>query len=196
MRADRVHCLGLLADQKVPRLVVEQRRLGVCRLHRNEPHGRPGGSLADRLGVRSVGLAAFYIRLHVGCRHQAHFVAQSSKLPRPMMGARAGFHPDQAGLEPPEERQYLAAAQLSAQHGRAVRAHSVHLEDAFRQIEADDDRLVHGWLPSMDVSTTPTLAHRDAGSRSHPPHQWRPHGNSPSSQPTFGTLLSGARAPM
>jgi hypothetical protein len=23
---------------------------------------------------------------------------------------------------------------------------------------------------------TPTVAHRDAGSGSHPPHQWRPHG--------------------
>ena len=38
MRADRVHGLGLLADEEVPRLVVEQRRLGPGRLHRHKPH--------------------------------------------------------------------------------------------------------------------------------------------------------------
>ena len=71
MGADRVHGLGLLADEEVPRPVIEQRRLGVCRLHRDEPHGGPGDSLANCLCVRAVGLAAFYIRLHVGFEREA-----------------------------------------------------------------------------------------------------------------------------
>ena len=58
-------------------------------------------------------------------RHQAHLVAGNREFPRPVMGARAGLHPDQAGLQAREEGQHLAATQLPAQHGRAVGAHAV-----------------------------------------------------------------------
>jgi hypothetical protein len=48
-----------------------ERSLLFDRLDRDEAHRRSGHSLADRLGV---GLAALYVRLDVGRRHQPHLV--------------------------------------------------------------------------------------------------------------------------
>lgn len=41
VRADRVHGLGPLAHDEVPRLVVEQRRPPHCRLHRHDARSAP-----------------------------------------------------------------------------------------------------------------------------------------------------------
>ncbi len=37
--------------------------------------------------------------------------------------------------------------------------------------------LIHGWLPSWVSVTAPNVAHCDAGSGSHPLHQWRLNGS-------------------
>jgi len=58
----------------------------------------------------------------------------------------------------------------------------------FRMIDADGDRLLHGWLPSGGTALAPNVAHRDAGSGSPPPHQWR---NGSASRPTTTATASG-----
>ncbi|WP_206614242.1 hypothetical protein, partial [Paenirhodobacter populi] len=41
------------------------------------------------------------------------------------------------------------------------------------QIQTYCGNLFHGWLPSWVHMTAPNVAHCDAGSGSHPLHQWR-----------------------
>ncbi len=79
-----------------------------------------------------------------------------------MVRARAGFYPHQARPETFEEPKNLRAPQLAANDDPPLRVDAVNLEYTLRQIEADDDRLVHGWLPSAECFAAPTLAHRDA----------------------------------
>ena len=92
------------------------------------------------------------------------------------MCAGAGFHADQARRLALKEFQHLAAPKLAAQNGAALGVNTVQLENRFRQVDPDRDNLVHGWLPSLVRVTTPNMAHCDAGSGSHPLHQWRNNG--------------------
>lgn len=61
MGADRVHRLGPLADQEVPRLVIEQRCLPLGTLDRNEAHRRARHRLADRFRINRVVFAPLHI---------------------------------------------------------------------------------------------------------------------------------------
>src|SRR6056297_1919798 len=96
-----------------------------------------------------------------------------AQLPRPVMRARTGFHADEAGWLALKELQHLAAPKLAAQQNPPVRINAVQLKNRFRQIDPDCSNVVHGWLPFLAVFTAPNMAHRDAGSGSHPLHQWR-----------------------
>ena len=89
-------------------------------------------------------------------------MAKGYQLPRPVMSPGAGFHAHKARTQPGKEHQNLRPPQLTAADDRAFSIHSVNLEDILGQIEADDGRLVHGWLPSGECFHRPTLAQRDA----------------------------------
>jgi hypothetical protein len=85
MCADRVCHLGQLAHQKVAGPVQHQDRLLLFGLHRHEAHARPRHCLADRPCVRSIGLAALDVGLHVRRRHEANILAELRQLSRPVM---------------------------------------------------------------------------------------------------------------
>jgi hypothetical protein len=93
------------------------------------------------------------------------------------MRAGAGFHADQARRLTLKELQHLAAPKLSTQQRAALGVNTVQLENRLRQVDPDCGNIVHGWLPLLAVFTAPNMAHCDAGSGSHPPHQWRSNGS-------------------
>jgi hypothetical protein len=78
----------------------------------------------------------------LGC-HQAHGVAHALKLARPVVGAAAGFHANQAGRQVHEEGSHLFALERLVEHGFAVLIHAVDLEHILGQIDANGCNL-HG----------------------------------------------------
>jgi len=61
----------------------------------DKAHGRAGHGLTDRLGIRSIILLPLHIGFYIARRHQSHPMPQT-EFSSPMMGGRAGLHPDQA----------------------------------------------------------------------------------------------------
>ena len=93
------------------------------------------------------------------------------------MCAGTGLHADRARAQAREEQEHLRPADLSSDDNSSCGINRVNLEHVPGQIEADRDNLVHGWLPSWVSVTAPNVAHCDAGSGSHPLHQWRRNGS-------------------
>ena len=93
--------------------------------------------LADRLGIRRVVLVPLHVGLHVIGRHDAHHVAESLQLASPVMRCCARLNANQTGRLLPEERQNLAAPQLSADHGLTRDIDTVDLENVLRKIKPD-----------------------------------------------------------
>ena len=95
--SDLVHQGGALADELVAHPVqglhVELR----FRLQRDEPHGRTGRSLCDRLGIAVVVLLCLDVGPHVFRRHQPDGVALSGERPAHVMRATARLRGDDAG---------------------------------------------------------------------------------------------------
>jgi putative transposase len=104
-------------------------------------------------------------------------MAKPDQFAGPVMCARTGFHADQAWWLPLKELKHLAAPELTAQQGTALGVNTMQLENRLRQINPDCGNLLHGWLPLLVTSTAPIMAHCDAGSGSHPHHQWRSNGS-------------------
>jgi hypothetical protein len=71
------------------------------------------------------------------------------------MRSCACLHPYEARVQSLEERNDLRTPQLTSDNDAPFRINAVYLKDGLRQIKADSDRLVHGWLLSVDVSHTP-----------------------------------------
>jgi hypothetical protein len=92
------------------------------------------------------------------------------------MRAGAGFHADQAGWLALKELQHLVTPKLAAQQNTPFRVYAVQMENRLRKIDPDCGNIVHGWLPLLVMFTAPNMAHCDAGSASHPLHQWRING--------------------
>src|SRR4051812_6642766 len=105
---DHVDELGALADEEITRPMQRQRGLLLHRLDRYEAHGRSGDRLADRLRITGISLAPLHVGLDVGRRHQAHLVAETDQLSRPMMARGARLHADETRRELAEERDHLS----------------------------------------------------------------------------------------
>ncbi len=148
-------------------------RLRLFAFHRNEAHRRPRYRFADRFGVCLVGLAAPDVGFHVRRRHQPDVMAELAEFPRPVVGPGTGLHTDQAGPKSLEEFQHLVPPQLPPQDDGTFCVDAVNLENGLREIDPDRGNLRHGWPLSMVTLTAPNVAHYDAGSGSHPLHQWR-----------------------
>jgi hypothetical protein len=75
-----------------------------------------------------------------------------------------------------EEAEYLATAELPAQHNLASSVDRMHLEEVLCDVQADGDRdslggsLHGGRLLSLDASAAPSLAHRCRVGASTPSH--------------------------
>ena len=143
-------CVGehrALPDQQVPRTVKHEDRLLFGALHRNEAHGRPRDRLADRLRIGGIVLPAFDVGLHVGWRHELHFMTKPSQLPSPMMSRSTGLHPNETGRKRREECQNVNATELLPDNAPSLGVHAVDLKDVLREIESDCGNLHGGWLP-------------------------------------------------
>lgn len=154
-----------------------QHGLGFFTLHRHEAHRGARYRFANRLRVGLVRLVPLHVSLHIAGLHQLDVVAEPPQFARPVMRAGTGFHTDQARWLTPEELMHLAASQLAAQLRAALGINTVQLKNRLGQIDPGHDNIAHAWLPSLACSQHPNVAHCDAGSGSHPPHQWRSHGS-------------------
>ena len=96
MGTNRVGKLGELADEQIPRSVAHQHRPLHLGLDRHEAHRGLGHSSADRLCIRSIGLAPLDEGLDVRGRDQPHLMAELCQLTRSIMRPGTGFHPNQA----------------------------------------------------------------------------------------------------
>jgi len=126
--------------KSLPGPVQRQHRLLAAVLNRHEAHVGAGHRFADRLGVRGIVL----VRLDVGFdelrSNQLHRVSQLGEFPRPVVGAPACFHTDQARRQVGEERGHLVALQLLLQHRPAALIHAMHLDHVLCQIDPNRSR--------------------------------------------------------
>ena len=137
MRPQGIDHLGPLPHQKIARPMQHQPALLLDRFDLHKTHGRPPHRLADRLGVGRIVLVALYIGLHVLRRHQSHPMTKPRQFTRPIVRRGAGFHADQARRQSFEERQYLAAPDLLANHDLLGRVDAVDLEHVLGDIQPD-----------------------------------------------------------
>jgi len=174
--ADSVGKPGQLPDQKIPCPMAYQHRLLRPGLARHEAHHRLHNGRADRLGIRGIGLAPLYEGFDTEWRDQAHLMAGLRQFARPEMRPGTGHYADQARLQTGEEQQHLRPPDLPPDDNRTGCIDGVDLEHVPGQIEPGRGNLIHGWLPSWVRVTALNVAHCDAGSGSHPLHQWRTRG--------------------
>src|SRR4029077_20085461 len=121
-----------------------QADLLVSGLGLDEPHIGPGDSFTDGLSVSGVVLLPFNVRLHVGRRHQPHAMAKGLELARHMVSRGTGFDADQAWRQLLEERQDVAALQLTADDHLASSINGMHLKDRLGDVETDCRNRLHG----------------------------------------------------
>ena len=95
MRADRVHGLCHLANQKIAGSVLQEDGLMGLGLDRHEAHRRPCDGLANGRCIGRVRFLTPDIGLHIGRRHQPHIVALTGQLPCPGVGTGTGFDTDE-----------------------------------------------------------------------------------------------------
>ena len=123
--SDRIDHGRLLPDEELPCPVEHQAALLIGRLRFDEPHRRPRHRFANGCRVGNVVLLPFDVRLHIRWRHQAHSMAKRGKPARPMMRGRTSLESDEAWRQLLEERQDVAALQLTADQHSALRIDAV-----------------------------------------------------------------------
>jgi hypothetical protein len=136
--------------------MVQERGLSIRRLHRHKPHAQSPDRLANRLSVRSVGLAAPNIGFDIGGRDQSHLVPEGCDQTSPVMRGGASLDPNQAGRKTSKKVGDLASLQLAAHDNLACDVNSVDLEHALGEIETDGANLHGGRLLSVWRSSTTT----------------------------------------
>jgi len=140
--ADAVERGGALFDKPLASAVHHQARLLVEVLDRHKAHVRALDGLADGGGVGRVVLAA--LAHHAVGRDklrgdQPHAVAPGQEQPRPVVGARAGLHANDAGRQ---RRNQLV--QLVARHGRSHQLDLAGLVDAVNRENVLGEVDTHG----------------------------------------------------
>ena len=174
MGADCIDHRGLLADEEMARAMQHQAALLLGRLGLDKPHVGPGHRFADCLGVSGIVLLPLDVRLHVGRQHQAHGMPKGLELARPMMRRGAGLDTNEARQQLLEERQDVAALQLTADEHVAFRVDAVDLKYRLCDIETDSRDRLHDWLLRIvGALTAPTSMALMCRWRSRPQHQER-----------------------
>ena len=154
------------------RAMQHQAALLLGRLGLDKPHVGPGDRLADGLRISGIVLLPLDVGLHVGRRHQPHRMAKRLELARPMMRRGTGLYADQARRQLLEERQDIAALQLTANDHLARSINAVDLEYRLGDIETDCRDRLHDWLLQIvGALTAPTFMALTCRWRSRPQHQ-------------------------
>jgi hypothetical protein len=98
---------------------------------------RPANRFTNRFGIIGVVLAALAIRNdELGC-HQSGIVAEPLEFSGPVMGARARFHPDQAGRQLCKKLEQFTAGQHLLEPGVAMLIDAMHLKHPLCNIKTD-----------------------------------------------------------
>jgi len=97
----------------------------------------------DRFSIRRIMLVGLDVRLDELRRDQLDVVPLRLQLARPVMGAAARFHADQARRQVRKKWGHLIPLELLAEDDLALRIHTVNLEHALCQINANC-RNLHG----------------------------------------------------
>ena len=122
----------------------------IDRFDRHESHVWAGDGFADGGCIGCIVLAATAreaVRDDELGRHQAYGVAELLELARPLVGARAGFHADEARRQRGDEFEQLGARHARAhQHALACGIHAVNSKDVLGEIDSDGDNGRHGPL--------------------------------------------------
>ncbi|MCY1235239.1 hypothetical protein D9M72_478470 [compost metagenome] len=148
---DAVDAGGAVCLDALSQAVDAQHALLLHALDRHEVHVRARGRLADRSGIVGVVLAALAleaIRHDVRGGNDAGIQPQSKQLARPVMGAGAGLHGNQAArgqLRAPSQE--FIACQGAPGDAQARGIDRKDLDHALCQIHADSGNLVHGASP-------------------------------------------------
>ena len=129
---------------------------------RNEAHVRATDSFTNGLGIVVVVLAALAIGSDETGRDDPGIVAEPGKLPGPVMGARTGFHANQARWQLCEERQQFWSIQSFANQNLAVLIGAVNTEHSFRQIDANGCNIYDDSSCFRLKMSTPSMWHIDA----------------------------------
>ena len=123
--------------------------------------------------ITSASAASFFCRLtngfHVGRGDQAHPVAESADLPRPVMGAATRLHHHFAGRRLGQKSHALLPPHPPPKQHPPVSRSSVQLKHVLGQIHADDANFTQGRLLCQRSNTPPpTLAHQMLSRGDHP----------------------------
>jgi hypothetical protein len=138
--------LRALADKQSPCAMERQQSLLLNGLYCNKPHRRTGHGFTNRLRIDRIRLAALNVWFDIYRWDQPNIMAQRVQFPGSMMRAAAGFHTNQAGLNPGEEQQQLCPSQRSVEGDLFVFCDPVNLKNVLGQVEADCCNL-HGVAP-------------------------------------------------
>ena len=133
----------------------------VLPIDRHAPRRRSRRRLADRLGVRRLGLAPLHGGLHASRRHQLHRRPKPGQRARLVVRRAARSHAHQARRQPGKEPEHRPSSRRPADSDRAGGINRVHLENMSGQIQADNRNLAGGWFPfARFASQQTTLAPR------------------------------------
>ena len=134
--ADPIEGSRVLFDEALAHPLHCKIRLLLDCLHRYKAHVRPRDSLADRLRIVTVVLAAFALRGHELRRHQLHCVAETAKSARPLVRSRASLHADQARWQLRYQLRELVPGDRATHHHRALGIHAVHAKGVLYQVDS------------------------------------------------------------
>lgn len=138
---------GAFFHKTLPGAVQAEDGLLVDVLDRDEAHIGPGDGFADggRVGrIVLAALAAHPVRCHELGGHQFDGVAEAAELPRPVVGAGAGFHANKAGRQIGDRLQQLPANYLGLDENRlAALVNTMQSEYILGEIDAYGDN-IHG----------------------------------------------------
>src|SRR5581483_11087039 len=108
-------------------------------------------SLADRLSIVRIIIAALAVGPDTLSRHQPHRVSELAELSSPVMGTPAGFHPDQARRQLREVLQHLPTRKALAALHRPVLVHAMHLKNRLRNVQPATSN-IHLDSPSLRLN--------------------------------------------
>jgi len=116
-------------------------RLLLFALNGHEPHARPLGCFADRLGIDRVILLPLHERFYIGGRDQPNFMAKLGELTGPVMCSTTCLQRYRATRLGREEIQQLSPADPLAEHCSTPPIYSVRVENMLGDIQTDYDNL-------------------------------------------------------
>jgi hypothetical protein len=117
--------------------VYGQYRLLLDMFNWSKAHRRPCDRLTDCLGIGCVVFACFNVRFNELRSHETDRVPECLQLTRPVMGATACFHADQARRQIGKDLGHLCTLELLLQTCLAVGIHTMNLKNRLCKIDSN-----------------------------------------------------------